>query len=283
MLTVCHDIPELIRKAGGKKVTIYERWKWNLMDYCREFALRKSSIVFCNSEFVRREVIKRSGVHPEKTVVAYCGVDRVFFDVDEEQAAKRWRSRICTEKFILTFACGDPRENSQLLPYLLAALRERGVRKPIVIAGVNRETHYFNELDASFKGLGFSENVDFVYQDFLGPEDRGALAELYAAADLYLDLSGHEGFGMQLAEAMAVGVKCVSSGKGALSEIGGKYVKYFHGFEVEAIADCVKATLAFGRDPLSRQKQVDFARRYDWAESVRLIHREMEKIIHGTS
>ena len=45
-----------------------------------------------------------------------------------------------------------------------------------------------------------------------------SLAAHFAAADVYLSLSAHEGFGVPLVEAMVAGVPVVTRGAGAVAE-----------------------------------------------------------------
>ncbi len=54
-----------------------------------------------------------------------------------------------------------------------------------------------------------------------GEVSDASLAAHYAAADVYLSLSEHEGFGVPLVEAMAAGVPVVARGAGAVGETAG--------------------------------------------------------------
>ena len=54
-----------------------------------------------------------------------------------------------------------------------------------------------------------------------GEVSDAALAAYFAAADVYLSLSVHEGFGVPLVEAMAAGVPVVARGVGAVAETVG--------------------------------------------------------------
>jgi glycosyltransferase involved in cell wall biosynthesis len=51
-----------------------------------------------------------------------------------------------------------------------------------------------------------------------GEVSDAALAAYFAAADVYLSLSAHEGFGVPLVEAMVAGVPVVVRGAGAVSD-----------------------------------------------------------------
>ena len=78
--------------------------------------------------------------------------------------------------------------------------------------------------------------------DFITNSDdriKYELVELYTTADFYLELSGHEGFGMQLAEAMACSTTCISSGAGALAEVGAGFDVQLLSFNVNEISSTI--------------------------------------------
>jgi glycosyltransferase involved in cell wall biosynthesis len=70
-------------------------------------------------------------------------------------------------------------------------------------------------LQALAAELGLAHRVEF-----LGPVDHGALADLYAASDVFVQTSRHEAQGMALLEAAACGVPVVGTPVGVLPELG---------------------------------------------------------------
>src|SRR5262249_32718362 len=77
-ITILHDFPELIDNASPvreKPRVLIDALK----AYCRSRNLRRSSIVVCNSDFVRREAARVLRLEPKKLRLGYCGVDLRFY------------------------------------------------------------------------------------------------------------------------------------------------------------------------------------------------------------
>jgi glycosyltransferase involved in cell wall biosynthesis len=74
----------------------------------------------------------------------------------------------------------------------------------------------------------------------------------------------HEGFGLQLAEAMATGTTCISSGRGVLLEVGDSLTINFEKLEPAHIANkivqCYREELHL-RDNIA---QVEYTKRFSW-------------------
>jgi glycosyltransferase involved in cell wall biosynthesis len=112
---------------------------------------------------------------------------------------------------------------------------------------------YLKALRGFISELGLAEAVRIT-----GDVSDGALAAYFAAADVYLSLSAHEGFGVPLVEAMAVGVPVVTRRAGAVAETVGD------GALVVDTSDAlfIAATLHRGRtDEALRSRLVEAGRR----------------------
>jgi glycosyltransferase involved in cell wall biosynthesis len=237
-VTICHDLNELIwpyqpPRSLARRIFDY------LCQQLRIYALRQSDLVICNSEFVRDQAAKHYRIAPGKIQIGYCGVDPRFYELAPQVPLQQVQKRYGGQGFLLTFATGDYRENFTILPALLAHLKHLGYPGALVIAGVKEQAGYAKALIADLTNLNLKRDQDYFIEPFLGEDRFVDLVSLYTAVDFYLELSLHEGFGMQLAEAMACGTTCISSGRGALDEIGGQWVIKVDSTSPEATADAV--------------------------------------------
>ncbi len=98
--------------------------------------------------------------------------------------------------------------------FALALPRSLGVRPQLVIAGPCNDEDA--QLGKSIARLGLIEGQNLIRTDYIQREELHALV---AHAELCVFPSLHEGFGLPLAEAMAMGTPCITSGRGALPQV----------------------------------------------------------------
>ena len=94
---------------------------------------------------------------------------------------------------------------------------------------------------------------------------------MYTAADFYLELSLHEGFGMQMAEAMSCGTVSICGGGSALSEIGGGFELPTDVRNAEAIAHTIIQAYQNGQHQTDTSRQIEHTRQFNWNMSGALI------------
>lgn len=275
-ITVCHDVQELIDKAAGIKPPLH-RILINLVK--RKFKsinLQNSAMVVCNSLFTRDAAADWYNFDVSKTAIGYCGVDDRFFELSNEFNVGNKNKHFDFGNFILAFATGDARENHNMLPEVLSKMRMNGCSSKLVIAGIREGEDYVNRMDEGFGKLKLQRFHDYQYIDFIGEDRFDELVELYTTADYYLELSGHEGFGMQLAEAMACGTTCISSGMGALTEVGAGFDIRFASFDSDQIATTVLSSYKSNLHQRSNREQINYVRtHYTWDAVADLVVREI--------
>lgn len=262
--TICHDIDSLIVAAQGAHRSVFRRSIDAYKHSLRRSALKASKFVICNSEFTRAAVQDHYGILRTRTAVAYCAVDPRFCEISRTVDKDKLRQRYGVRNFVLTFATGDPRENFKLLPAIAQKLKGLGVQTCLLIAGIRKSLPYVVELRARFAELKLVEGEHFILETFLGADRFTDLVALYTAADFYLELSLHEGFGMQLAEAMACGTTCITSPNGALAEVSGGYGVFIDPTSSESIAATLKASYDAKLHLRDNHEQISYTRKFSW-------------------
>ncbi|EKD55022.1 MAG: glycosyl transferase group 1 [uncultured bacterium] len=268
IITVCHDINEWIAKVQaslGQTRGVFRA----LIDKAKSFyigrALRQSEYVLCNSEFIRQAIHEYYKVTYEKTKLAYCGVDSRFYELSGKIDQEKIRGKYNVNSYILTFATGDYRENFLNLPRIIRALKEKRIKTTFIIAGIRAEQSYAKKLHRECIQLGLIEGDDFIFEGFLGENQFINLVELYTAADFYLELSLHEGFGMQVAEAMACGTTCISSAKGALKEVIGEHaIILSNPVDVDDIVKTIFFAYQHKQHERNNASQIHYTRKFSW-------------------
>jgi glycosyltransferase involved in cell wall biosynthesis len=278
IVAVLHDIDALIISAARQRARLATRLVNRIKQSFRIRMLRHACVVVCNSNFTAGEAVGRYQIDPSKVFVRYCGVDERFYSGDALHVRDWYPSVRNWRGYVLTFATGDPRERYDLCPEILSCVHAELPGIGLVVAGVRRNAAYVRELEAGFASYGLIEGRHYQFVDFLGEDEFVQLRALYREADFYLELSGHEGFGMQLAEAMATGTTCISSGRGALSEVGGSHAIGFAELEPTEIAATIVDAYHACMQLRDNRDQIEFTRRYCWDAVGALVAGKLEEL-----
>lgn len=146
------------------------------------------------SEHSRAEIIRTLGVAPER--VANAGLA-----VDVDRVASALPAGLESGGYFLFHGAAEPRKN---LPRIAAAWRASGVARPLVVAGP--------------AGSNPAELAGATRLSYL---PRAELLALVAGARALVFPSLAEGFGLPVAEAMALGTPVLTAAGGALEETAG--------------------------------------------------------------
>ena len=226
---------------------------------------RKAQHVITLSEYSKAQIVDRLGIPPSKVSVIYCGVGPQFHVRDRQQSAAQVSKELSVDKpYILYVGNLKPHKNVGRLLRAMALLRDRkladlqllvvgddAVRKPALLQESAR--------------LGLRHIVRFV--SWVSDE---MLPVLYAGAELVVQPSTLEGFGLPVAEAMACGTAVACSNAASLPEVGGDAAEYFDPYSVEDMAAAIERVLSSSaRQAELRQRGPQQAARFRWEECVR--------------
>ncbi|MDX6666536.1 MAG: glycogen synthase [Solirubrobacteraceae bacterium] len=154
------------------------------------------------SDFVRRKAIEKGGLQLARTGIAHSGIDEAHLAPLGPPRPWGWH--------VLSVGRIDPRKGIDTAIRALAELPEAA---HLTIAG-DGDGATLQELRALVAELGLADRVAFV-----GFQDTGQLAALYAAADaVVFPVTWDEPWGLVPIEAMAHGVPVVASGRGGSAE-----------------------------------------------------------------
>lgn len=207
--------------------------------------------VICVSEFTRDEAVRLAGISSERTSVAHLGVDPAW-------------------------ARGGARRDSALPPYLvfvglvkphknlLGLLRAFETLIPVIphrLVVVGRHT---GVRDVDSTALAQARRLA-PRVELLEDVPLAHLIQIVADADLLVQPSFHEGFGLPPLEAMAAGTPVLAARVGALTEVCGEAAVYCDPRSHVDIAEAIRRIID---DPLLRGRMRDFgldrARAFTW-------------------
>jgi glycosyltransferase involved in cell wall biosynthesis len=141
------------------------------------------------------------------------------------------------ERYLLTVGTIEPRKNLARLVEACTPLFVANLVDSLVIVG--KEGWLYEDL---FRQLAAHPYRDRVQR--LGYVAEGDLPAIYSGAQLTVQPSLYEGFGLPVLEAMACGSPVCASRVSSLPEVGGDAARYFDPLSTTEMANCLRQVLA---------------------------------------
>ena len=260
IVTQHNSLAQQLRKQG---------WQWRLLPPLFRWALRRADAVVCVSHGVADELVMLTGIARSGTDVIYNGVvGEEFLDAAQQNID----DPLCPatdEPMIVAIGRFVPQKDFVTLISAFGLLvKTRPARLVILGEGPQRA-----KLEAMVASLGLR---DCVYLPGFSTQAPAWLAR----ADLFVLSSLYEGFGIVVAEALAVGTQVVSTdcphGPAEILEQG-RHGRLVRPGDVGALAEAMAHALATPDDPVSRAARIDRGRGFSLAkcaaEYAALVHR----------
>ncbi|NOY52338.1 MAG: glycosyltransferase family 4 protein [Deltaproteobacteria bacterium] len=227
------------------------------------FAARRADAVIAVSSNTRDDIIRHFHVPENRVRVVYNGVSPVFSRSpgDGELAGCRARYRL-PGRFILYAGTIQPRKQVDMLIRVYHRLREEeGIPHHLVVAG--RMGWKSGGLHETVRSLGLNDVVHFT-----GAVDGHDLPLIYRSAEVFVNPSLYEGFGLTCVEAMACGTPVVASGVSSIPEVVGDAGLLFDPSDEESLFRALLTVIREeGLRELLRQKGIDRARKFSWEKA----------------
>ena len=226
-----------------------EVFTWYMRQFHRVFswlARSGSTKIIAISETTKKDLVDHYNVDPAKIAVVPHGYTKSSTGrADALAASPELRAKL-PEKYLLFLSTIQPRKNLELLIEAFRELKTEYPELPHKLVVVGKPGWKFQEIL-----IKIADNEDIVsYLGHIGDEDRWPV---YAAADLYINPSLYEGFGMPLLEAFECGCPVAVSNNSSLPEVGGDAAVYF---DPKSKQDIKQAMLKVLTDSELREKMI---------------------------
>jgi alpha-1,3-rhamnosyl/mannosyltransferase len=219
---------------GGAAVTVHDAIPWTHpeavgleMRYYHAplfpQALSRAAAIFTPSATTRDDLVRALRVAPDRFHLTPYGVDELFFAGRPVSGPRA--------PYLLAVGSLAPRRNLPALLEAFRTLRAEGRDLSLVLVGRRGWD----------QPLPLGDLAPHIRLLAAVPDEE--LADLYAGAACFVLPSLHEGFGLSLAEAMAVGVPAVASDLPALREVGGETVRYADPRDPGSLASAIREAL----------------------------------------
>jgi glycosyltransferase involved in cell wall biosynthesis len=238
-------------------------------------ARTRASAIITPSGHSRDDLVRRLGIRPERITVVPEAADPRFGAPPPGEVRHRVRQRHgLTKPYVFYVGGWEERKN---IPFLIEAFAQAqlGDTELVLAGGGDDRATALRDVAAD---LGVAERVRLV-----GEVPDQELPTLYAEARCFVYPSRHEGFGLQLCEAMALGCPTLAARATSLPEVLG------HGgdtFDPEEPAELISLLERVIRDEAYRAELADRAtdrsRAFSWERTARATVAVYQRLLHAT-
>jgi glycosyltransferase involved in cell wall biosynthesis len=239
LVVTCHGLiplryPSLIQDPTTRLL-------WRLVPQ----AVRRASRIIAISEFTKQEIVDLLGVNPGRIDVVHHGIDHDVYRPMDRETSRATFNLDPDLQYVLVVASTLEQKRMDIVTKAFGRLRERRDDVRLLKAG------YAEEL----RGEGIV-NTGWV------PE--ADLPKLYNAADVYMHPSEYESFGFPVLEAMACGVRVVTSDRASIPEIVSDAGRTADPRADDAVASFTEALNAALDDQRTDEAALRRSRQFSW-------------------
>lgn len=196
----------------------------------------RATAIIAVSEATKRDIVKEYEVDPAKVTVVYEAAAPHFQPPPPARIASVRKTYQLPERYLIHVSTIEPRKNLPRLLDALAILRQTNSTLHLVLAGARGwlDEPFFQHIET----LGLTGAVHAL--GWVPDED---LPAIIAAADLAVQPSLYEGFGLPILEHMACGQVVAASNSSSHPEVGGEAAAYFDPLDAAEMAAVIQRLL----------------------------------------
>lgn len=257
-----HQEPKYIPKNIPYILTIHDlnflykyksEWRINIKIKKLQNLITNAAAVVAVSEFTLKEVNNHFIIPDISQQVIYNGVSL------NTQTMEKQPDFACGQPFLFTIGIISPKKNFHvLIPFI------KELNYSLIIAGDNK-SGYAQEIIKQAETLGIADKV--ILPGKVTEEEK---LWLHRNCDAFVFPSMSEGFGLPVAEAMAMGKPVFLSDKTSLPEIGGEVAFYWRNFEPKSMAEIFISKMELFHSDNSYQKKLqEQSIKFSWKDAGR--------------
>ncbi len=226
--------------------------------------IRRARLIIADSDATKDDISRFTSAPDEKIVTVPLGVDHAFRPIYDEDERRAVRTRYgLPSSYILSIGARRPHKN---LGRLISAFGQIAGETALSLVLVGATDGNFS--DEVSRALSHLQGQGKIHE--ITHVEEKDLAALYSMADLYVQPSIIEGFGLPVLEAMACGCPVICSDTSSLPEVASDAAVFFNPQSVTAIADTLRRILASPELRCDlRRRGLEHARGYSWERAAR--------------
>ena len=245
---------------------------WYLNQAMPLFCQRARAIIAV-SEATKKDIVQNYGIDPAKIHVVYEAAADHFAPPTPEKIEQVRREYDLPRRFLIHLGTIEPRKNLDRLLDALLAVRQVFPDLRLVLAG--SKGWLYDDFFARITAQGLEDVVQPL--GWVPDED---LPAVLAAADLAVQPSLYEGFGLPILEHMASGQVVASSNAASHPEVGGEAAAYFDPTDVAQMTAVILRLLK-NEDEYTRRRESGLvqADKFSWRTTARETRAVYERLL----
>lgn len=238
--------------------------------YCK-----RADAIIAVSEATKRDIVENYGIDPAKITVVYEAAADHFAPPAAEKVREVQERYDLPQHFLIHLSTIEPRKNLDRLLDAFLAVRQVFPTLGLVLAGA--KGWLYDDFFARIEADGLSQVVRSL--GWVPDED---LAAVLAAADLAVQPSLYEGFGLPILEHMASGQVVAASNIASHPEVGGEAAAYFDPTDVAEMTAVILRLLK-SEDEYTRRRDLGLiqAGQFSWQRAARETSAVYERLLAG--
>lgn len=232
--------------------------------------LWRSRYVFTVTKYVKDDLIKTFNINPDKILITPCAVDDKFKMLIEKANSGVLEKYGISKPYLFYIGNAHPHKNLEKLVRAFDIVSQKYPDLELVLGG--NKKFFYERLENEISKKDISSKIKIP-----GFIDDADLPFLYANAEVFVNPSLSEGFGIQILEAYSCGTKVICSNVGSLPEVGGDAAYYFDPADVDNMAEVILTALEDSTDKRKRELGFEIVKKYDWKETAQIILNTYEK------
>jgi len=256
VLTV-HDLIYKLFPAYHKKLNY---WYLNIAMplYCR-----RADAIIAVSQASKQDIVRYYGIDPAKIHVVYEAAAPHFAPPPPARVAYVRQTYHLPDRYLIHLSTIEPRKNLNRLLDALLLLRKTFPKMQLVLAG--GKGWLYDDFFAKIERLGLQDVVHVL--GWVPDED---LPAVIAGAELAVQPSLYEGFGLPVLEHMACGQVVAASNASSHPEVGGDAAVYFDPHDVDEMTAVIRRVLTDKEEYIHRrQLGLEQAAKFSWQRAAK--------------
>jgi len=233
-------------------------------------AVRDADLFLAVSEHTKRDLVRLTGVSPERVRVTPEAADARFAPRKDDGTLARLG---IDRPYALYVGTLEPRKNITVLLHAFAALEDKETL--LVLAGA--KGWMYEQIFSLVTQLGIESRVKM-----LGYVENDDLPVLYTEAQVFVYPSLFEGFGLPVLEAMQCGAPVITTNVSSLPEVAGDAALLISPDDTAGLAAALTRVLSEpGLREEMRGKSLTQAARFSWQKTAEMTMEAYQSVLHG--